>query len=245
MRQKEFAKLLLLVFIITIAAISSISYYLYTNKLGQPIFTISPSPTPSTNPPRIPSPIINTSSTSKPNSTLTPKSTILQPVVSPTSTVKTTPKDTHVIKVKGDENCIAKTNEALNLLQSKAQVHYNVVIKYVGVIECANQGSGMYAYESPPRYQVGKATYEAGMIWYAGTITHDSCHSKQYHDYLSINNSASVPSEVWIGKKAERQCLDVQYDALIKIGADQNILDYVKNIINSEYWNVNYDNRWW
>lgn len=103
----------------------------------------------------------------------------------------------------------------------------------------------MYAWEKPPRYQVGKETRNAGTIWYAGTIAHDSCHSKLYIDYLVSNPSNSVPNEVWTGREAEEQCLDVQYDALAKIGADQNTLDYVQNVINTEYWNVDYNNRWW
>ena len=238
MSQKGFA-LILLLLIIAIAGIGSAGYYLYTkttpspnvesDKLGQSI-TISPSP----NHLFIPSPIPKTSDV------LTPK-----PKVLPAPPITKFSRDSSTINIKGDENCIVKTQEALNLLQNKAQIYYNTVIKYVGIIECASQGSGMYAWESPPRYQVGKATYEGGAIWYAGTIAHDSCHSKQYHDYLLNNDSASVPSETWTGKEAERQCLDVQYDALAKIGADQNTLDYVKNTINSGYWDVNYDNRWW
>lgn len=81
--------------------------------------------------------------------------------------------------------------------------------------------------------------------WYAGTIVHDANHSKLYHDYLAAYPSSVVPDDVWIGRSAEKQSLDVQYDVLIKIGADYNALNYVKNVIDSEYWNVDYGNRWW
>lgn len=226
MNQKGFAPILLLVFVIAI--IGSAGYYLYFDYT-QYKYTKTPS--------------ISNVEPNKFNQHIF----TISPSPSPLFVASSfpTPKNTTTVKIKGNDSCIAKTQEALNLLQNKAQIHYSTVITYVGVIECADQGSGMYAWESPPRYQVGKATYEAGEIWYAGAIAHDSCHSKQYHDYLSKNNSASVPGEVWTGKEAERQCLDVQYDALTMIDADQNTLDYVKNIISSEYWNVPYGDRWW
>ncbi len=149
------------------------------------------------------------------------------------------------IKITGVGDCASKTNQALDLLRNKAKIHYDTIVKYVGIIECTESQSGMYVWENPPRYQVGKATVDAGTIWFAGTITHDACHSKQYHDYLFENPLINVPSGVYTGRSAEAQCLDVQYDALHKIGATQETLDYITNIINSEYWNVDYGDRWW
>jgi len=149
------------------------------------------------------------------------------------------------IKIIGDGDCTTKTNQALDLLRNKAKIHYDTIVKYVGIIECTASQSGMHVWENPPRYQVGKATVDAGTIWYAGTITHDACHSKQYHDYLFENPSINVPSEVYTGRNAEAQCLDVQYDALNKLGAAQETLNYITNVRNSEYWNVDYDDRWW
>lgn len=149
------------------------------------------------------------------------------------------------IKIKGDYDCQTKTQEALSLLQNKAALHYNRIIKYVGSIECAEQGSGMYAWETPPRYQVGKKTYEGGAIWYAGTIAHDACHSRQYHDYRSNHTTSSVPNEIWMGEKAERQCLDVQYEVLQQIGADNTTLEHIQNVIDTKYWEIPYSERWW
>jgi hypothetical protein len=154
-------------------------------------------------------------------------------------------KGPYQIQIVGDTECKSNTNKALNVLKSEASVHYSVVINNVGVIECSESGSGMYVWEDPPRYKVGKATMNAGTIWYAGTIAHDACHSKQYHDYLFDNPISSVPSNVYSGKSAEAQCLDAQYDSLVSLGASQSNLNYVKNIINSEYWDVDYGDRWW
>jgi len=149
------------------------------------------------------------------------------------------------IEIIGDNDFIEKTNQALDLLENKAFVHYTVVIRYIGIIEWADTGSGMFAWEDPPRYKVGEATVDAGTIWYAGTIVHDSIHSKQYNDYLAENPSGPVPDEVWTGESAEAKCLNVQYDALEKIGAGQQTLDYIKNAIDTKYWEVPYEDRWW
>lgn len=150
------------------------------------------------------------------------------------------------MKIIGNKDCISKTNSALDLLKEKAKTDYDMVNDYVGVIECVDSQSGMSAWEDPPKYKVGKITMDGGTIWYAGTIVHDACHSKQYNDYLFANPSIQVPTEIYYSKEAEAECLDVQYGALEKIGATQDILDYIKNdAINAEYWDVDYEDRWW
>lgn len=171
------------------------------------------------------------------------------PLTSPTSTPAPSIRPKRIepfdIKIIGDGDFVDETNQALDLLKNKASIHYDVVVRHVGVIELVESGSGMWVWEDPPLYKVGKATVDSGTIWYAGTIAHDACHSKQYHDYLLNNPSSFVPSEVYKGRNAEAQCLDVQYDALTKIGASQKTLDYIKNVIDSEYWDIDYDERWW
>lgn len=149
------------------------------------------------------------------------------------------------ITIVGNQECKDDTLEALKLLSSSAPIYYNQVTQYVGVIECVTQGSGMAAYESPPRYLVGDLTRQAGAIWYAGTIVHDSTHSKLYHEYANSHPDALVPGDVWTGKNAEAACLDVQMAALKQIGADQFLIDAVANSINTNYWDIPYDQRTW
>jgi len=156
-----------------------------------------------------------------------------------------TPPFVTPIQIRGDAACQASTIEALKLLNQKAPTHYETVTRYVKVIECASQGSGMFAYENPPRYLVGDATRNAGTIWYTGTIAHEAGHSKLYHEYLNTHPGSSVPNEIWTGQSAEKTCLEAQYDALSKIGGTQSQLDYVRNVINSQYYDVPYDQRWW
>ncbi len=168
------------------------------------------------------------------------------PALTPSATACPSPTPLVLeMRIVGDDTCLNQTTAALGVLQSEAEVHHDVVIKNIGVIECVEFGSGMFAWEDPPRYAVGEATRDAGTIWYAGTIVHDACHSKQYRDYLLDSPCGPVPSDVFTGKEAEAQCLDAQYDALTKIGASQETLDYLKTIIDSEYWDVDYADRWW
>lgn len=147
------------------------------------------------------------------------------------------------IKIKSGWVCIDKTTKALELLKAKSSENFSDVKKFVGVIECALGGSAMYAMENPPRYQVGDKTRDTGTIWLAGTIVHDANHSKLYHLYLQEHPGFVVPPNIWTGKDAEKRCLDSQYDALLDIGADLTTLNYVKNVINTGYWN--HKNRDW
>ena len=150
------------------------------------------------------------------------------------------------IFIVGDYSCKNKTNQALELLQSKAKNHYEIITTYVGIIECVDEGSGMLVWDTPPRFLAGKETVDKGTIWYAGTIAHDSCHSKLYSDYLKNNpQSNSVPSDIYTGGNAEAECLAFQYDTLVLIGSTQYFLNYVKNIIESEYWEIPLEDRWW
>jgi hypothetical protein len=149
------------------------------------------------------------------------------------------------IQIRGDAACQSDTLAALQLLSAKAPTHYATITQYIGIIECASQGSGIYAYDNPPLYLVGDATRNAGTVWYAGTIAHDAGHSKLYHDYLSAHPGQPVPDDVWTGKSAEITCLAAQYDALSKIGGTQSQLSYVQNVINTQYYNIPYAQRWW
>ena len=140
---------------------------------------------------------------------------------------------------------MSQTERALELLKQRVPSHYGIVNQYVGEIRCVESGSGMAAYWAIPTFLVGKETREAGTSWYAGVIVHDACHSVQYHNYLAIQSVSFVPIEVYTGREAEAQCLASQIDALEDIGAPSHILNYVREIIESEYWDVPYGERYW
>lgn len=164
------------------------------------------------------------------------------PVSSPpqSTSSSTAETDTSTIKVIGNQNCQVDTKKALDLIKEKAPEEYIFVNKYIGVIECKNQGSGMYATETPPRFQVGDATRQTGTLWYASAIIHDSCHSKQYQDR---KNDKTPRNQQDLKRQSEEECLTFQAQAIKKMGGSQELVDYVKNQINTNYWNT--ENRWW
>ena len=113
-------------------------------------------------------------------------------IPSPPSTLTSTPEITTgntygPIQIIGDETCYTQTSDALSLLQSAA-TYYNFVTQYIGAIECVEQGSGMFLWYEPPTFKAGRDTREGGTMWYAGTIAHDSCHSKQYQDSRKLSD---------------------------------------------------------
>ena len=200
--------------------------------------TVLPTPgeTPATRPP-FPT---GGSASGTPTVELPPETPGPSPTVPPSPTAS--PSE---ITIVGDTDCVSLTREALDLLRESAEDHHDVVVNYVGVIQCAESGSGMYAWEDPPRFQVGRATMEAGAVWYAGSIAHDACHARLYQDYALSHPSSPVPDGVWTGETAEAQCLDVQYEALGQMGASQDTLDYVKAAIDTGYWEVDEGERYW
>lgn len=147
----------------------------------------------------------------------------------------------------GDSVCVSKTTEALDLLRTKAPSHYLNVTQYIGIIECVVLGSGIFAYENPPRYAVGNATRDYSRVWYAGTIVHDPVHSRLYNKYLAAHPGQAVPDDVWVGTgaSAEKTSLAVQAVALEQMGAPQSDIDYLRSLENDpQYQNISYSDRW-
>lgn len=225
----------------------------YAEMLRKMLAQVSPPPKPTPNSVYVPAPTpANPSPTPISFTQPTPTPVVAQPVASTATDISQLmdqpPKlglTSGSVKVSGNSTCISKTNAALNLLKSKASLDYNRVASYVGTIQCVDQGSGMWAWESPPRYTVGKVTLDADTMWYAGTIAHDSCHSVQYNVYKKAHPGEGVPASMYSGEAAEAQCLDVQYRALQRMGASSSTLSYMKTLLNTKYWTGDYSNRWW
>lgn len=230
LKQRGFTSVIFLIVFLAgiLILVNSTSWFKYEERTLLPTesqsstTTPSPSPTP-TLPPK----------TNSPTRSPEPKST------SPTPQAFLTPpaQGPYEIRIIGESDCGDKTREALRLLNTKAQDHYQRVINYIGVIDCQPDGSGMYAWERPPRFRVGRETRDAGAIWYASAIAHDACHSAQYSDYIRKNpNVTSVPEDVFYGEKAELECTNVQHDAAVKLGADRATLDWINYQKSQRHW---------
>ena len=126
-----------------------------------------------------------------------------------------------------------QVHQALLLLRSRDTNAYNVVTNYVGRIQ-EGERSGMWAYETPPTYEISHSTAFCSLTWCAATIAHDSFHSKLYHDYRKAHGGP-VPDTVWTGKAAERQCMRHQLQVMKLIGAGKWEIDHAQKQADGHY----------
>ena len=131
-----------------------------------------------------------------------------------------------------------QTEGALAFLEAQAPTHYEYVNQYIGKILCLESGSGMKVKWDPPTAKIGARTRGASELWYAGFLVHEACRSAQYHDYLTEHGTARVPHDVYTGRDAEWECLQIQAAALEKMGAGARYVKDVLDSIESEYWKV-------
>ena len=95
----------------------------------------------------------------------TPTATQALPQASPTALPAASPISTTVaggnyygsVLIAGSPEFVEQTHRALALLEAKAPEAYRKIQTYVGIIE-QGQHSGMWAWEEPPRYEVGDPT---------------------------------------------------------------------------------------
>lgn len=140
------------------------------------------------------------------------------------------------IEVIGDDEFKAWTQQALELIETKAPEAYDDVLASIKVIESVAAGSGMYVEEK--RYAAGDETAHANgydsdgqLVWFAGTIVHDAHHSALFGR-----------GEPHTGKDAEIECLTVQKAALELLTDDPFFANYVQGLIDgaddpaNQYW---------
>jgi len=176
-----------------------------------------------------------------PTATPSPTATPPPPVASSTPAVSSTPAA--AIAIEGDELFLTWTNEALTLIAQRAPADYAMVLASIRTIRSIEAGSGIFVMTK--LYLVGNLTAHAPgfeprlqLVWYAGTIVHDACHSARYER-----------GETHRGREAELACLAVQKEALLKLDGAADIPGYVQGLIDNaddpanEYWN-NPERHW-
>jgi hypothetical protein len=130
-----------------------------------------------------------------------------------------------IIDIIGTQKFIDQTSQALSLLKDKSPEAYRKIETYVGLIKLGEH-SAMWAFEVPPRYEVGERTADASTAWYASTIAHDATHSELYHEYL-IQNGAPVPDDVWASVAAEQFCIAYQLKVLKEVDGSAYEVEYL------------------
>ena len=156
--------------------------------------------------------------------------------------VKNDLKTSSEIIIQGNDICQNQTSKSLQYLKDRAPKYHDMVEKYIGIISCAESGSGINVFERPPHFVAGRATREAGLEWYAGSIVHDACHIFLYEGYRKTHPFTIPPANVWSGEMAEKKCITIQKNALEEAGAPSWVFDSLKNASESKYWE---DRIWW
>jgi len=133
------------------------------------------------------------------------------------------------VKINGDSGFITQTRAALALLEQKDPSAFNKTQTYIGIIE-QGEHSGMWAWEDPPRYEVGDLTAFYSVTWYASTIAHDATHSELYAQYQAAHPGEFVPDNAYGGVEIERFCIGYQLEVSKRIEAPQSEIDYLSTL---------------
>ncbi len=133
------------------------------------------------------------------------------------------------ITIVGSPQFVVQTHAALTLLERNDTEAYTRVQTYIGIIE-QGKHSGMWVWESPPRYEVGDTTAFFSVTWYASTIAHDATHSELYTQYQLAHPGEPVPEDIFGGITIERFCNTYQLEVLKHIGAPQTEIDYMATL---------------
>lgn len=146
------------------------------------------------------------------------------------------------VEIRGTSEFQVRVVSALKLLKAQAADAYSIITNEIGVIEQSKR-SGMRAWLKPPKFEMADGTAYS-ITWCAGSIAHDSFHSKLYHDYLREKpKTKQVPEAVWTGAEAEKLCTTHQLTVLKAIGGPTNELDWC--LQTNRYWDVKYHDRSW
>ena len=176
--------------------------------------------------------VLVTTTTAAPTSTTTvpPTTTTTRPLPPPPA-------------ITGDDGFIVHTERALAVLREKAPDAYIHITEWIDTIRQVQRGSGMDVVNKT--FLVGESTAHAPgwpendqVVWYAGTIAHDSYHSLLYGE-----------ESTFAGRDAELACLEFQLEVLEAIEANPSFITYIQDIIEgiddpeNQYWN-NPDRHW-
>ena len=153
---------------------------------------------------------------------------------SPIATATPVPTGPQIV---GPERSITQVQVALQLIAERAPQDFVRVQAGITTFRFVEAGSGMNVYSKT--YSVGgKTAFAPGystseqVVWLAGTIVHDACHSHQYAE-----------GNVFTGKDAEAECLMKQRAALDLIDDNTLFRDYITELIEgvddseNDYWN--------
>lgn len=144
----------------------------------------------------------------------------------------------HSIDIRGDDEYRNRVSSCLDILASKASEEYEFIEKNIDVIS-QGEKSGMFAWETPTRYQMSDRTAFYSVTWCASTIAHDAYHSFLYKMYI-LEDGTQPSYQEWAGFSAEKEAIKFQLKTMEKIGSATNEVEYLKGL-NGTHGDVNRD----
>jgi hypothetical protein len=126
-----------------------------------------------------------------------------------------------------------QVQHAMVLLRMRDTNAYAIVTNCVGRIQ-EGERSGMWAYRTPPTYEMSDTSAFYSVTWCAAVVAHDSFHSKLYRDYRK-DHGDPVPDSVWTGTVAEQQCVKFQLSVMEHIGASTGEIEYARKQAGGNY----------
>jgi hypothetical protein len=139
----------------------------------------------------------------------------------------------HGVQICGDKDFIEQVERSLRLLREKSPDAFKLTQRFAPRIEQSSR-SGMRAYVDPPTFDLSPITANYSDTWCAGSIAHDTYHSKLYHEYVDAHGGP-VPDEEWCGKAKELECIQYQARVLKDIGAPESEVSYVSKLDGSHF----------
>lgn len=156
------------------------------------------------------------------------------------------------IEIQGTDEFREKIKNSLKFL-ALAPEKFNFSQKYIKRIQEWSH-SGMNMFKDKPTFEIGDVWKDSDEVYLASGIAHDA-----YHSHLCTENEDSkgnISLGAYIGKEAEKKCLDFQIKTLEEIGANDYMKDhqeiveeYKKQLgelaIDPTYQDIPYEERNW
>jgi len=157
-------------------------------------------------------------------------------------------KHTHEkVTIRGNDEFIGSTIEALELLKEKAPEAHELVLKYIGEIVSVKP-SGVFTDMlklGPTFVFIGSSYSEGPAVEYAGALAHEAYHCELYMKAKRGNLESRVPRNAYAGERPERLCLQYQCDVLRKLGVDEDRIKEYESQLHTKWWEVPFERQDW
>ena len=152
------------------------------------------------------------------------------------------------VAIRGDDEFIRATVQALELLNSRAPDVYALLKTHIADV-VSHKPSGVLtgALRQLPKTVVtmSRSYTERSTVEYAGALAHEIYHCELYRRAQRADPHGSVPANAHSGKDAERLCLSYQCDVLRRLGLDEAHVNRYESSLESKWWEVPLDQRDW